>query len=244
MNAPTPIIAFGDIHGSKLWKKVVSANPDCIYVFLGDYLDPYEKIAYNILIDNLKEKINFKRENSKNVVLLLGNHDGHYFRFAEQGSRYNMFIANEVADIFKENLSLFQNAFQVENLLFTHAGVSQKWFDDYFKGDICENIADQLNYPTPEQQRTLGQCGFARGGSYSCGGIFWADSSELEEPLQGFTQIVGHTRILEIQKIETKNGKIWFCDALWQNQYLKISSDLQKFDICTIKALYQQTTTA
>jgi len=236
MTKNKPMIILGDIHGSTLWKEIVAQNPDCCYVFLGDYLDPYSKISNDVLIENLQEILALKKENPENVVLLLGNHDGHYFlKFVEKGSRYKFSIANKIKAIFIENSVLFQNAFQIENLLFTHAGVSQKWFDEYFKGNINENIAKQLNNPTPKQLSTLGQCGFARGGYDACGGIFWADSTELKDPLQSFTQFVGHTRVPEIQKIELKNGTIWFCDALAQKQYLKISNDLQKFEIKHIK---------
>ncbi|MCL2028790.1 MAG: metallophosphoesterase [Bacteroidales bacterium] len=225
------IIVLGDIHGTTLWKEVVAQNPDCCYVFLGDYLDPYIRISDNLLIENLNEIIEFKKKNSKDVVLLLGNHDGHYFSdFVEQATRYNEAISTKVAKIFKNNISLFQNAFQIENLLFTHAGVSQKWFVNDFKGKLTENIAEQLNSPTPDKLPAIGQCGEARGGFHECGGIYWADESELEYSLQNYIQFVGHTRVLN--KIMLRDN-IWFCDALWEfQQYLKISSDLQTFDVC------------
>jgi hypothetical protein len=38
--SPQSTIVFGDIHGSTYWKKVVDENPDCRFIFLGDYLDP------------------------------------------------------------------------------------------------------------------------------------------------------------------------------------------------------------
>jgi hypothetical protein len=68
----------------------------------------------------------------------------------------------------------------------------------------------------------LCQCGFARNGDSANGGIFWTDYTELENPLRGFTQIVGHTQVQEIQKIETNGGTIWFCDCLWKECYLTI----------------------
>jgi glutamate racemase len=39
-----PTIAIGDVHGLTYWKGIVDSNPNCLYVFLGDYLDPYEDI--------------------------------------------------------------------------------------------------------------------------------------------------------------------------------------------------------
>jgi glutamate racemase len=61
------------------WKTVVQDNPNSKYVFLGDYLDPYENINREALICNLKDIIQLKKEHIDNVVLLLGNHDLHYF---------------------------------------------------------------------------------------------------------------------------------------------------------------------
>ena len=37
-----PTIVIGDIHGSTYWQKVVVENPNCKYIFLGDYIDPYD----------------------------------------------------------------------------------------------------------------------------------------------------------------------------------------------------------
>ena len=65
------LIVIGDIHGSTMWKKVVEQNPHSIYLFLGDYLDPYEKFADDALIDNLKAIVTL----SPNSALHSGNAD-------------------------------------------------------------------------------------------------------------------------------------------------------------------------
>ena len=70
-----PTVVIGDIHGLTYWKKAVAKNPDCRYIFLGDYLDPYEDIPRFQLIGNLKKIINLKKKLKDDVVLLLGNHD-------------------------------------------------------------------------------------------------------------------------------------------------------------------------
>jgi predicted phosphodiesterase len=178
-NSMKKIIAIGDIHGSTYWIEIVKSNPNSCYIFLGDYLDPYTKIDEKALIDNLKAIIELKRQQPEDVILLLGNHDLHYFSSdIVRGSRYNWHLATEAKQLFLENSALFQNAFQRREMIFTHAGISQQWFDEDFKGDITRNIAD--------------------------------------------TQIVGHTQVQEIQKIETNGGTIWFCDCLWDKQYLKL----------------------
>jgi hypothetical protein len=193
-------------------------------VFLGDYLDPHDDTADDLLIDNLKDIIQFKREHSDDVVLLLGNHDIHYFvREANRCTRYDMFIAGKIRQLFVENRPLFQYACQDEKIIYTHAGISHKWFVDDFKGDLNRNIAEQLNNPTDDQLTALYRCGAGRGGERgTIGGIFWADYTELEPPLQGYTQIVGHNKVEEIQEIPVDDASVWFCDCLWKGEYLTI----------------------
>ena len=114
-------------------------------------------------------------------------------------------------------------AFQVENCIFTHAGISEKWFLDDFKGNPNKNIAEQLNNPLPEQIEAICRCGEARGGFKNAkGGIFWADFSELYEPLSGYTQVVGHNRVDDICEHTNNGGRIIFCDCLYNEKYLKL----------------------
>jgi len=218
-------LVIGDVHGLTYWKKAVEDNPACRTIFIGDYLDPYETISNEQLINNLTEIIQLKKDNPNNVILLLGNHDLHYFCediFGSSG-RFNNKIAETAKELFTENLPLFTYAFQEGTRLFTHAGVSHEWFINDFKGDPTKNIADQLNNPLPEQVYPLHQAGEARGGPWcSIGGIFWADISELDNPLQGYHQYVGHNRVGQI-RVHTKNeGQITFCDCLYNEIYLKL----------------------
>jgi len=220
-----PTLVFGDVHGSTYWKQAVEENPGYRYVFLGDYLDPYEFISDADLVENLEEIIQLKKDKSDDVILLLGNHDLHYFCPDIPGSsgRYNNRIAEKVSGLFTKNRDLFTYAVQEDHHLFVHAGISHRWFVNDFKGDLNRNIADQLNNPTQAQLRPLHQAGEARGGSwFTIGGIFWADISELDEPLQGYTQYVGHNRVGEIHEQEKNGGKIVFCDCLYNKIYLRL----------------------
>ena len=220
-------LIIGDVHGSTYWKEVVAENPDCRYAFLGDYLDPHRETSNKDLIDNLKDIIQFKQERPDNVVLLLGNHDMHYidddFRIC---CRFDEEIAEEAKILFLGNINLFTFAFQDGNHVYTHAGISQKWFLEDFKGDATKNIAEQLNNPRPDQLPALYRCGWYRGGEMNdTGGIFWADMMELIEtsvPLQGYVQFTGHNRVEKIRKYRKNDGVIFFCDSLWNEYYLKV----------------------
>ena len=222
-------LVFGDIHGTTYWKKAVADNPDCRYIFLGDYLDPYTDVPREELICNLNEIIQLKKDRNDDVVLLLGNHDLHYFCRDVPGTsgRFDYQISEVAREIFTENLSLFTYSVQEGNRIFTHAGISESWFLNEFKGDLNKNIAEQFNNPQMprEQLRALHQAGEARGGSWcSIGGIFWADISELNDPLSGYTQYVGHNRTGKIREVEKNDGKIIFCDCIYNEIYLKLDS--------------------
>ena len=218
-----PTIAIGDVHGLTYWKEIVKKHPGHQVVFLGDYLDPYDELPRKHLIKNLKEIIALKRAKPDKVVLLLGNHDLHYFSSKiVQGWRYDYDLHPLVKILFLTNQELFQFAYQEENCVFTHAGIAQKWFAEVFQGDPEQNIAKQLNHPKSEQDAALYTCGKQRGGPDKVGGIFWADIEELFEPLEGYTQVVGHNRVQEIKDHTNKGGRIIFCDCLFNEGYLNI----------------------
>ena len=220
------IVAIGDIHGSILWKDIVGENKDAMIVFMGDYLDPYGEYDCDEILDNFTDIINFKCNNRERVILLLGNHDLHYFiETVNISTRYDSRLAKRARFLFNDNNDLFQNAYQINKIIFTHAGVSQKWFDYDFKGNINYNIAEQLNNPSDGQVEALYRIGAKRGGDSGCiGGIFWADRSELTDPLHGFTQVVGHNSVNDIKKLMYfDDNRIIFCDCLKNGKYLKIN---------------------
>lgn len=217
-----PIVAIGDVHGLEKWRSIVDEHEDCTIVFLGDYLDPYEYITRRQQLDNLRDIIELKKRRMDDVVLLLGNHDLHYFcDRALPGSRYDFQIERFAEAMFNANIELFQYAYQQGNRIFTHAGIQHSWFVDDFKGDLTQPIAHQLYNPESVQFNAMLRLGHARGGRIGkIGGIFWADISELTDPLHGYTQIVGHNRVDDItERCGYNDNKIIFCDCLRNGKY-------------------------
>lgn len=217
------IIVIGDVHGEQEWKEIIKSHPNGKFIFLGDYCDPHnEKLSYNDVIENLKEIIQFKKEHSDCVTLLLGNHDIQYiYDESCKCSRYMQYVSYEIGTIFKENISLFEKVYHFKRILFTHAGVTEEWFKTTFPERNRKCIVEAIN--DCYDNKRLFACGIARWGRELYGGIYWADKREFEHPLNGWIQIVGHNRVQDILLKQTnEKTAIIFCDCLLHKKYLTI----------------------
>ena len=193
------IKVIGDTHGNPIWKTFIEdiEEYDKI-IFLGDYLDAY-RFDSRETIDNFKEIIELKLKYPDKVVLLFGNHCIHYIFAIQPCSRYMKHYRLEIENIYKEHLELFQFAYQYENHLFTHAGISKVWFDYLFKGVYNGDYATQLNN-AGEKRKHLFAIGPERGGLDFVGGPCWIDRHvfDFDEHLfesETIIQIVGHSKV-------------------------------------------------
>lgn len=209
-----------DVHGRTFWKKHcldVRASKYEKIIFLGDYLDPYEfeHISEDDALSNFREIIEFKKENSDKVILLLGNHDLHYiskvFNDICGGCRMSKKNHYKITDLFMKYLDLFQLAYESKYTLFTHAGYRQQWADSHKDLDIRpkERALNKLLY-TDEGLKALADVSYIRGGDTASGSIVWADVhepiSENDCPDCPKYQIFGHSLqgYLTKQNNETK----------------------------------------
>jgi hypothetical protein len=200
------LLIIPDVHGRKFWKEALETGSYEKVIFLGDYADPYEDegITEDAAIENFKDIIAYKQQNPRRVVLLLGNHDLHYYSDyycdIAVGSRYSPSAAITLQPLFQDNKKLFQLAWETnlghKHYLFSHAGITMSWFMRNLH-QIQKPDATHLNrlLKTNEGLETLAQVGAIRWGPYPSGSIVWADSSELSvsNPLPDTYQIVGHT---------------------------------------------------
>ena len=123
---------IGDIHGKITWKELV--DEDSINIFVGDYFDPYNWMAFVDLQRNFQDIIDFKKNHPDKVVLLYGNHDYQYLSgVSEKYSRYNMQNAARITALFAENESLFHGiAYAIgDKHMVTHAGITKPWVRKY-----------------------------------------------------------------------------------------------------------------
>lgn len=194
------ILIVPDVHGRTFWKEAkekIHEVDTCI--FLGDYVDPYDYedgvingSDHEALVDNMKEIIQFARDNAPKVILLLGNHDAHYLSESLEirSSRYNSLVKNELVRIINDNIDLFRKCVVCCGYLFSHAGVVRGWLSyNGYTGDFNDvyEVESFINNSTIEVAAQV----------YPSGGPLWADISEHEHGDLSFLQIVGHTQLKE-----------------------------------------------
>ena len=228
MNNKLTYGVIGDLHGRDVWKTFVTDKTVDKWVFIGDYVDDWT--IDNITMKcNLLDIIQFKKDNMDKVILLLGNHDIQYIhspKYRCSGFRPEMLF--DFQEIFQKNRKLFQVAYQINNYLFTHAGLHKGYYEYRIKPNIEDediNLADTLNRMYEFNKNELFDIGFRRGGNKNVGGIFWADKIETSnKSLPEYHQIIGHTQISDIITIKKDNNtSITFCDCLQTiNQFYKI----------------------
>jgi len=222
------LLALGDIHGRTIWQKIVANETYDKVIFIGDYFDSKEGISAKQQLANFKKIIHFKKSQPDKVVLLLGNHDFHYLNFSSRiNSGYQKDYASSINKLLHDAIDagLMQMAFQYEDILFTHAGVTNTWLTNN-KIKPIKNIPHSINQlfkkdPTafefivkPRQQ--------ANGDNIYQSCIWVRPTSLFKDAIQGLKQVVGHT---PQEKIEGFHH-ITFIDTLGSSgEYLVIEND-------------------
>lgn len=207
------ILTISDVHGRTDWKQQVGDVEQWdLIIFLGDYVDSYD-IPTNLILENLANIIEFKKSNMDKVILLLGNHCIQYV-WPNEGfgcSGYKGIMLFSYGMLFNENLHLFQVAYQIDNYIWTHAGIVNEWYQKHVhdKPEIEGiTISDKLNFMMHRatSRAALFVVGVKRGGFFPYGGIVWADELETKrDPLLGYHQIVGHTPQKDINTLSKNN---------------------------------------
>ena len=195
-------IVIPDVHGRTFWRKILEIKDPENYkfVFLGDYLDPYpeEGITKGDVFLQFMDILDFKKKYPNNVILLIGNHCYHYINLScERWSRFDRKNMSMYHGIFNENKELFQLTYTDNNYLYSHAGLSDEWLNNFeieLSNDIKE-ASDYLNNLFIEDESfsiALQEVSYYRGGNYN-GSIIWRDARELIS--NKFKQVFGHTAL-------------------------------------------------
>lgn len=214
------LLSIGDVHGRLAWQRFLfpgssfnawkeqlqyGVKPEefpMLYshdriVFTGDYVDShYPGLSDVDIMSNLANIVELKRILGDRVVLLLGNHDVQYILGGLTFSGYRPSMKHQLRDFFSANDDAFGIAYQVDGFLFTHAGVTQSYRQTFMDMAKIEEFADVLNSKWKEREESLTLVSWRRGGDSPVPGPTWSDRDDmLEDPIDGITQVVGHTPV-------------------------------------------------
>ena len=218
-------IFLGDTHGRSLWKDIIAKETPDRVVFIGDYFDSFD-IKSTEQMFNFKEIIAFKESNQCEVILLIGNHDYHYYPGGETYSGYQHGAAPAIKQLLEENKHHMQMCYQLDNILCSHAGIGHNWLVDqekYESGSIADFVNDIWNY----KPIRFMFYGFDPYGDNKTQTPIWIRPKSLlagnKETFlkKDYIQIAGHTQVNKID-IEGKatGGRYYFIDAIEIGQYL------------------------
>jgi hypothetical protein len=198
------IIALGDTHGRTHWKNIVAKETDADkIVFIGDYFDTHYDVSVDQQIQNFIDILNFKKENVDKVILLIGNHDFHYLKGAQETySGYQKFKAVDINEVLEPAVSigLLQMCYVYEDFVFTHAGLTKTWCEN---NDI--NLSELEDSVNRRFMSNIESFRFTYGDNFSNSGndvtqppIWVRIPSLLKNKLEGYRFVVGHTTIEEL----------------------------------------------
>ena len=233
-------VVLGDTHGRSVWKLITHLeNPDRV-IFIGDYFDSFDIKGVDQL-NNFQDIIAFKESGQCEVIMLIGNHDHHYFpEIGNTGtSGYQHLFAPSIQYVIGENRKHLQMAYQMDKFLFTHAGVSPVFMDQVFGqgGWDKDNVVELLNEKMTYQPKTFEFNGLESSGDNQCQTPIWIRPRSLmsankkhEKGLKkDYVQIVGHTQMKELDLIGSDKftgGRYYFIDTLdTSGEYLIIEDN-------------------
>lgn len=218
-------IFLGDTHGRGLWKDIIAKETPDRVVFIGDYFDSFD-IGSAEQQFNFKEIIAFKESAQYEVIMLIGNHDYHYYPGGETYSGYQHGAAPIIRQLLEDNKHHLQMCYQLDNILCSHAGIGHNWLveqEKYESGSIADFVNDIWNY----KPIRFMFYGFDPYGDNKTQTPIWIRPASL---LSGnrdtflktdYIQIAGHTQVHKIDiKGKATGGRYYFIDAIDERQYL------------------------
>ena len=217
-------IVLGDIHGRTCWYDIIQKeNPDRV-IFMGDYVSTYEKYTVEQQCSNLEDILNFKEGFGENCTLLRGNHDMQHLAYSwAECSGYFPHVAKWMVGIKDRFLKLTQWVYIQDGLVFSHAGITDKFWEYLNLGEPTEDNILKINELEPSPLFGFTPSRF----SDYCGDsetqpLTWVRPVTLMEYNIGWPQVVGHTRVRtpgNLIKYMEPNGwvnipELWCVDAL------------------------------
>lgn len=234
-------LVIPDIHSRKFWREAIANNIEIVdkVIFLGDYLDPYADeleenpelmeckyfgdVQSNLTM--LNDIISLKKNEPNKYILLTGNHSDSYiwskFSAASRTDYKNWELYHK---FFYQNLGYFNLVWIENNVIFSHAGISEEWAYEFldkhmlYDTSALEGIsyvreAAEVLRDTPLKDfnthyiKAISNIPYARHGDSQFGSCEWADLTEhinmkdsdvdniIPKGEDGIYQIFGHTQV-------------------------------------------------
>jgi len=219
------IIAVGDIHGRETWKQVLEKEKDFDkFVFVGDYFDAFPPMTVDRIMQTFQEILEFKEQNEDRVHLLMGNHDFQYTPLSGGTERYSGYnpITQSHLDAMIGWWSVLEPAFQYEDVLFSHAGLTNTFAAHWGMPKFAAaNAAYEITKLFDEHPEAFK---FFDGDTSRCGehvkqSPFWVRPDTLETDMYpGLRMVVGHTHAEGVEQ----RGPLFMIDTGKQGEYLRI----------------------
>ena len=228
------VAVIGDIHGTTkfldCYTKIQQNDPDVDKIIvLGDWFDPYFNIDLDIMIERYNEFVDIWKLDDR-IISVLGNHDiAGYIIINDSTSRTRVGkMGQRIADAIKPNLSESYLTYKVGDYIFSHAGVSQGWLDEIGQYSYANYVNDVMNCKkgwTAEELSdicTFYPYDFGGYGNNKYQSCVWIRPQALYScAIEGYNQVVAHTRVEEILKVQLLNGKdLWLVDDAQKPNYL------------------------
>ena len=229
------VAVIGDIHGTtkflECYKNIQETDSDVEKIIvLGDWFDPYVDIDFDTMIDRYNEFVKIWKSDDR-IISILGNHDlDGYILPNESTNRTLRFdkMRKRLREVIEPNLSESYLTYKIGDYMFSHAGVSQDWLNDIGKIQYCNYVDDIMNCKKGWTEDELTDiCTFYPYDFSGCGNnkyqsCVWIRPQSLYScAIEGYNQVVAHTRVEEITKVKLLNNKdLWIVDDDQKPNYL------------------------
>jgi hypothetical protein len=230
----------GDLHGKFQFLKFIREYyREHRKILIGDYVDAFPHEATRAeQVETLRIALEMAEEG--NTIALMGNHEFGYLDKGFQCSGYTNNMQNElnwhgyIPRMWK-NLKLYE--YDIQNaILATHAGLTQYIFTEYklTLDTLTTTFFDWTR--DPHRVQPLYWIGKGRGGHDVVGGPLWCHWPGEFRPIEGLTQIFGHTAVPGIQKLGTNYN----IDCLgYTKEVLEFDDKTNVFTIMDLTAQYE-----
>lgn len=203
------ILAIGDSHGTKNWKRFDFKKYDKI-IFLGDFFDEFHNNWEEVnQIDNLFEILSLQKQDQEKFITLLGNHELHYLIPQEEYSGKQVHKQWDIHDFLYQHKKEFRIAYQLKDYIFSHAGLSSRWME-IMKIESVNKLNSCL-WNGAENLFTFYPWDTSMCGNSPYQSMLWIRPQALiQNPWRNYNQIVGHTSNKGehgVAKFKMKNNK-------------------------------------